>query len=117
MDSNCATRTYGSVQAKKKVSTPIDMMTLDSKKELAVLTCACALGILALFLAHTVYVTASTYWYGLILAAALISSFWTRLRKRALPMPRWLLVTSNVSLGLLSLAALIYLMGIATWYK
>ncbi len=93
------------------------VVTWDPKKEFAVLLGVSASGLLAFFLAHTFYVTASTYWYGLVLAAALVASFWVRLRKRVLPMPRWLRVAANVILVILILTVLTYLMGVATWYE
>jgi len=61
--------------------------------------------------------TAATCYYGLALLAIVVFLFWLRFRKRAMPRPWWLRILATLGLILVTATFLLYVVGIATWYK
>ena len=76
------------------------------------------LGAVAAFLlAHTFVVTAATYAYGAVLLGITLGLFWFRFRPQQTQPARWLKVTGNAILVVLSGIVLLYALGVATWYE
>lgn len=76
------------------------------------------LGAVAAFLlAHTFVVTAATYAYGAVLLGITSGLFWLRFRPQQTQRPRWLRVTANAILVVLSGIVILYALGVATWYE
>jgi hypothetical protein len=63
------------------------------------------------------YVTAGTFVSGAPLLGITAFLFWMRFRRRQTPRTKSLTVTSNTALALLSIVAVLYLLGVATWYE
>lgn len=93
------------------------VVTLTPRAEQFVwIVCTCAAGA-AFFSSHTFYVTAGTFLSGAVLLGISAFLFWMRFRRRQKPRTKGLTITSNTALALLSLMALLYLLGVATWYE
>jgi hypothetical protein len=93
------------------------VVTLTPGNELIVwIVCTCAAG-LAFLTSHTFYVTAGTFVSGAPLLGITAFLFWMRFRRRQAPRTKSLTVTSNTALALLSIVAVLYLLGVATWYE
>jgi hypothetical protein len=93
------------------------VVTLTPKIEQFVwIVCTCAAGI-AFLTSHTFYVTAGTFVSGAVFLGITAFLFWMRFRRRQTPRTKGLTVTSNTALALLSLVAVLYLLGVATWYE
>jgi hypothetical protein len=93
------------------------VVTLTPRNEL-ILWIVCTFGAGVAFLtSHTFYVTAGTSVSGAVLLGITVFLFWMRFRRRQTPRTKGLTVTSNTALALLSLVAVLYLLGVATWYE
>lgn len=93
------------------------VVTLTSRSELVIwIVCALGAGV-AFFASHTMNVTAGTYWSGAVLLTITTFLFWMRFRRRQTQRTKTLARTSNAVLLLLTLVALLYLLGVATWYE
>lgn len=92
-------------------------MTTNSTRELAIWVLGFSAALSAFFLSHTFYVTNTTYAYGLVLFALTIALFWYRFRPQRAQRARWLRITGNVILTILTGVVLLYALGVATWYE
>jgi O-antigen/teichoic acid export membrane protein len=92
-------------------------MTLSSKQELFCWLTGSLSAIALLVLSHTSYVTAATYRYGLALLFVVVLLFWFKFRRKPTPEPKWLRLVANSALVILSVVCLLYVLGVATWYK
>jgi NhaP-type Na+/H+ or K+/H+ antiporter len=68
-------------------------------------------------MSHTFDVTASTFWCGIGQLVVITFLFWIKFRRRTTCEPRWLRNMANFTLAILSIAFLVYLLGVATWYE
>jgi len=93
------------------------LATLNPKQELVLWVIYSFAATIVFFLGHTFYVTAATYVFGAILLLVAAFLFWMRFRKRSATPVRWLRITSNSILVLLSMVLLLYFLGVATWYE
>jgi hypothetical protein len=93
------------------------VVTLTPRDEQFVwVVCTCA-ALVAFFTSHTFYVTAQTFLSGAVLLGITAFLCWMRFRRRQTLRTKGLTVTSNTALALLSLVALLYILGVATWYE
>ena len=93
------------------------LVRLTPSHEVLIWVVADAAAVAALFLGHTFYVTAATYWYGLLLFVLTAFLFRFRFRTRTIEAQRWMKIVFNANLVLLSAVALLYFLGVATYYE
>lgn len=95
----------------------MSIFALSPKHELGILLFVSALVLLALLLSHTSEVTLATYWYGPPMVYGLILIFALRFRQARVSRPAWLRTVQNTCLVFVCFIFLVYLLGLASWYK
>ncbi len=92
-------------------------VTLTPRNELIVWIVCTFCAAIAFLTSHTFYVTEGTFASGAVLLGITAFLFWMRFRRSQTPRTKSLTVTSNTVLVLLTLVAVLYLLGVATWYE
>ncbi len=92
-------------------------MTLSSKQELFCWLIGCVAAIELFDYSNAFKLTAATCYYGLALLSIVVFLFWLNFKKRATPRPRWLRILAGFVLVVVTATFLLYVVGIAMWYK
>jgi hypothetical protein len=92
-------------------------VTLSSKQELFFWLVGCVAAIELFAYANAFKLTAATVCYGLVLLSIFVFLLWLNFRKRIAPKPKWLTILANFILVVVAATCLLYVVGIAMWYK